>query len=440
MTTDIEQKRMPIGDSTGSPKRSPSDGNRRDGLETAGYTPRHGIAAGLLTGGGDKPYALGLASALAAQNIRLDFIGSDEIDGPELHETPSVNFLNLRGNQKANVGFARKALRLLAYYGRLVRYAAKAEPRVLHILWNERFEYFDRTALMIYYRLLGKRIVLTAHNVNAGKRDGNDTVLNRLTLRAQYRLAHHIFVHTEKMQRELVTDFGISAKKVSVIPFGINKTVPNTLLTAAEAKRRFGLDQRHKVILFFGNIAPYKGTEHLVAAFGEIVHRDPDYRLIIAGRPKDCDKYWAMIRQTIVRNGLEDQIIQRIEYIPDEAVEDYFKAADVLVLPYTHIFQSGVLFLGYNFGLPVIATDVGSMREDIVEGETGFLCGAGDARELARKIEEYFKSDLFKQLETRRIKIQEFANERYSWDKVGENTARVYAGLLGRRSSASAII
>jgi glycosyltransferase involved in cell wall biosynthesis len=53
-------------------------------------------------------------------------------------------------------------------------------------------------------------------------------------------------------------------------------------------------------------------------------------------------------------------------------MEVYLKAADVMVLPYNEIFQSGVLFLGYSFGLPVIATDVGSFREEIVEGERGF--------------------------------------------------------------------
>ena len=53
------------------------------------------------------------------------------------------------------------------YYAKLIRYAATAEPRIFHILWNNKFEYFDRTLLMLYYRLLGKKIVLTAHNVNA---------------------------------------------------------------------------------------------------------------------------------------------------------------------------------------------------------------------------------------------------------------------------------
>ena len=55
------------------------------------------------------------------------------------------------------------------YYAKLIRYAATAKPKIFHILWNNKFELFDRTVLMLYYRLLGKRIVLTAHNVNAGQ-------------------------------------------------------------------------------------------------------------------------------------------------------------------------------------------------------------------------------------------------------------------------------
>ena len=68
------------------------------------------------------------------------------------------------------------------YYAKLIRYAATAKPRIFHILWNNKFEFFDRTLLMLYYRLLGKKIVLTVHNVNAGRRDSKDTRLNRLTL------------------------------------------------------------------------------------------------------------------------------------------------------------------------------------------------------------------------------------------------------------------
>src|SRR6185503_19043787 len=153
------------------------------------------IHVALLTAGRDKPYALGLASTLIARGIRLDFIGSDEVDGPELHNTPLVRFLNLRGDQRENAPLLNKIVRVLAYYSRLVRYVAAASPPVLHILWNNKFELFDRTVLMLFYRLLGKKIVLTAHNVNAGERDSKDDWINRRSLAIQYGLAHHIFVH-----------------------------------------------------------------------------------------------------------------------------------------------------------------------------------------------------------------------------------------------------
>src|SRR5207248_4189210 len=117
------------------------------------------------------------------------------------------------------------------------------------------------------YKLLGKRIVLPVHNVNAGKRDSNDSWLNRLSLKVQYNLSDHLFVHTDGMKREMISEFHIPESKVSVIPFGINNTVPNTGLSSAEAKRRLGVNRSDKTMLFFGNIAPYKGLEYLISAF-----------------------------------------------------------------------------------------------------------------------------------------------------------------------------
>jgi len=215
-----------------------------------------------------------------------------------------------------------------------------------------------------------------------------------------------------------------------VIPFGINNTVPYTQLTSAEAKQRLGLTAREKAVLFFGNIAPYKGLEHLVEAIALLGRQDPHYRLIIAGRPKNCVTYWEEIRQQISRSGLHSNFIERIEFIPDEETEIYFKAADVLVLPYKHIFQSGVLFLGYNFGLPVIASDAGSLRDEIVEGRTGFVYRAQDQVDLAKVIAAYFSSELFKDLNQRRHEIQAYAHERHSWKNVAKITTRVYSRLL----------
>src|SRR6476659_9926684 len=76
----------------------------------------------LLTGGQDKPYALGLGMALATEGILLDFIGSNEVDSPELRARPQVQFLNLRGDQSRNVSRIAKIRRVLSYYVRLIRY------------------------------------------------------------------------------------------------------------------------------------------------------------------------------------------------------------------------------------------------------------------------------------------------------------------------------
>src|SRR5207248_162400 len=154
------------------------------------------------------------------------------------------------------------------------------------------------------------------------------------------------------------------------------------------------------------------------------------YRLLIVGRPKGSKDYWTQIEGTIRRSCVRDRIIEIIEYVPDEATELYFKAADVLILPYAHVFQSGVLFLAYSFGLPAIAADVGTLKEEIVEGETGLVFKPRDSLDLARKIDKYFNSELFRNLETRRAEIKAYANEQYSWDKVVAVTTSVYSRLL----------
>jgi glycosyltransferase involved in cell wall biosynthesis len=388
------------------------------------------IAVTLLTGGGDRPYAFGLATELISKRAALDLIASDELDCPDLNGAPGVKFLNLRGDQRPDASFVKKMTRVLMYYAKLIRYAAAAEPKIFHILWNNKFLFFDRTLLTLYYKLLGKKVVLTLHNVNAGRRDSSDSSLNRISLRAQYRLADHTFVHTEKMKSELLEEFGVQGSRVTVIPFGINNSVPNTNLTPIEAKRRLGISDAEKTILFFGNIAPYKGLEYLVEAFQRLVAGHDDYRLIIAGRPKNCETYWTTLREAIRSNALGGRVLLREDYIPDDETEVYFKAADVLALPYRHIYQSGVLFLGYSFGLPVLAADVGSLKDDIVEGKNGFVFKPEDSVDLARTIEQYFASDLYADLDARRQEIKDNAKERHSWDVVGRMTMSVYAGLL----------
>jgi glycosyltransferase involved in cell wall biosynthesis len=409
------------------------DMERRNAEELSNSKPlgaARDISVALLTGGGDKPYAFGLSMELLSKGASLDLIGSDDLDFPEFRNKPEVNFLNLRGDQRSDTSTIEKVSRVLKYYIKLIRYAATSRAMIFHILWNNKFQVFDRTLLMLYYKLLRKKVAFTAHNVNAGRRDSKDTPLNRLTLRIQYRLADHVFVHTTKMKDELTEEFGVQGTRITVIPFGINNAVPNTCISQSEARQRLGIPGDKKTILFFGNITPYKGLEYLVAAFRKVLARRDDCRLIISGRPVNCEKYWDDVREKIVNEVKEGSIFLRADFIPDNETELYFKAADVLVLPYTHVYQSGVLFLGYSFGLPVLVSDVGSLQEEVIEGKTGFVFKPEDPTDLARTIERYFASDLFKDLSRRRREIRDFAVERHSWNVVGQQTMAVYAELL----------
>jgi glycosyltransferase involved in cell wall biosynthesis len=408
-----------------------------------GFTDRSGVAAknpsalgiirvGLLTGCDDKTYAYGLTDALVEKGVAIDFVGSDSLDSPHLHTNSLIHFLNLRGDQNEKAGAFKKVVRVAQYYARLLTYACAPRPRLFHILWHNKFELIDRTILLVYYKLTGKKIVFTAHNVNARERDSKDSWLNRRTLSFQYRMVDHIFVHTNQMKNQLLNAFSVPSEKVTVIPFGINSVYPSTVITARAAKERLGLRETERTVLFFGQIAPYKGLEYLVSAITRLKDAEP-IRLIIAGKVKPGFKeYWSRIEREIALSPVRDRIIQKIHFIPDEDVEVYFKAADVLVLPYTHIFQSGLPFLAYNFGLPVIASDVGELRDDVLEGRTGFIFRPRDPADLAEKIESYFSSDLYSGLEARRQEIRDFATERYSWAKVGEATTAVYQTLLAR--------
>lgn len=386
----------------------------------------------LLTGGDASPhYVLGLLSGLISLGIKVDFIGSDAVKDAQGIKSQNVTFYNLRGDQNPNAPIKEKMCRVLKYYFKLVKYAAKTDSRVFHIQWLNKFTHFDRTFLNIYYEMLGKKVVFTAHNINAEERDGKSTFINRLSLKCMYGIVGHIIVHTKKMKAQLIEVFNIRENKVTVIPHGILNIVPNTELTTMEAKQKLALKGNDKVLLFFGRIAPYKGLEYLMLALVKLKEKYNDLRLIIAGRVnRKSGVYWENINRIIEERDLTDYIIRKIGFIPDEEIEVYYKCADVLILPYKNIFQTGVTFLSYSFGLPVIASDVGSLREDIVEGKTGFVCQPENPEDLAEKIELYFDSALYRNLEGNREKIIKYANEKYSWEKIGEKTCAVYRNLL----------
>ena len=387
----------------------------------------------LLTGGKDPHYVKGLARQLAGRDVEVEVVGgADEMIAVD-SGAGNVVLRDLVGNLDPNAGWLTKAIRVMKYYATLVLFIARSDAKLFHILWFRKFPQAERLVLTLYLKLLRKKLVFTAHNVDDRARDGRGGgAFHALSLRLLYRLADHIFVHTDSMKLELTEDFRIPGERTTVVPLGVNDVIPVATTTPAIAREKLGLAPDARVLLFFGNIAPYKGVEDLIRALAALVKDDDRFMLLIVGRVKDrsCEPYWRDLERLIVELGIGHHVQHEVRYVHDDEVGLFFRAADVSVLPYRRVYQSGVLGLSYAQGLPVIAADVASMKDDIVEDQTGFLFKAGEWCDLAAKIRAYYVSNLFKELEAKRVAITMHGGERFSWATNAERTRAVYEELL----------
>lgn len=155
----------------------------------------------------------------------------------------------------------------------------------------------------------------------------------------------------------------------------------------SKAREMLGIPVNKKVLLFFGFIRDYKGLDILIDALSLL---DSDYVLIIAGEVYgNFEKY----QEQINRLNLQHRIILNVRYISDQEVPVFFSAADVCVLPYRSATQSGITAISYNFNLPVIATDVGGLKEIIQERNTGIIVPNAEAEYISEAINKYFVED-----------------------------------------------
>ena len=379
---------------------------------------------------GEKHYQASLTYALLKQDIQLDLICSTELENFLKIDSSNLNVLNLRGSGDTKANLLQKIIRVIRFYIRLVLYTIRTDSKIFHIQWDNKILFIDRVVLLFFYHVMGKKVIYTAHNVDNFGRYGKTPLINRVTLSYFYKKLDHIIVHTQKSKDELSNTYPNSSHKISVVPHGINLQVPNTELDQAAARKKLDIDINKKVLLFFGGIDPYKGVELLLEAFNEISSTKEDFYLIVVGRPHNCKKYVDYLLNFINSNSLQKKIFLKLAFIPDSEIELYFKAADCVVLPYKKIYQSGVLFLAYGFGLPVIANNVGNFDEDIINEKTGYVCYENTAQDLANKIIYFFNSGLFRNRAQTSIFIKNYAKEKYSWDVIASQTVKLYKYML----------
>lgn len=190
-------------------------------------------------------------------------------------------------------------------------------------------------------------------------------------------------------------------------------------ISKEEACKKLGLDSAVTYLLFFGFIRHYKGLDLLLDSIADQRFAGRNLKLIIAGEfYEDRNKY----DEQIEKLDIEDRLIRRHEFIPNDLVSAYFSAADLIVQTYHSATQSGVTQVAYHFNKPVLVTDVGGMREYVTNNETGYLVKP-DKKDVADKIEEFLKEDK-NQFNTG---IEE-AKKRFSWKNLVESISKVAFG------------
>jgi glycosyltransferase involved in cell wall biosynthesis len=118
-------------------------------------------------------------------------------------------------------------------------------------------------------------------------------------------------------------------------------------------------------------------------------------------------------------------ITKHLSYIKDEDIEYYFNAADATVLPYKEASQSGVLFMSYTYGIPVIVPDIGEFPEDIIPGKTGYVFKANDYHDLADTLLRFTKEENISGPVSKEF-IRNFALNNYSWDDSCNELVNAY--------------
>ena len=180
-------------------------------------------------------------------------------------------------------------------------------------------------------------------------------------------------------------------------------------LPREEALRALGLDPSRKTLLFFGLIRDYKGLDILLEAFGTLPE---DYQLVVAGEPYGSfEKYRRLI------DGLpcgKARIRVFPEYIRDSEVKKFFSGADLAVLPYRSATQSGIGAIACHFGVPLLVTDVGGLKESVEARGTGIVAASADALSVREQILRYFASPA---LQERCKAATESERRRLGWDR-----------------------
>ncbi len=296
----------------------------------------------------DNPYWAMLASGLREAGIEL-------LDEPESHKLVWL-FKN------------RNKVDVLHFHYFQSLYCNSGHTRA-------RLVYVTKFALyLLLARLLGYRTVLTLHNLKP-THPLKPGWIDFLGHWVAVNFTERVIVHCREARRLLTALYGRKRNVLEVSHPNYIGYYPNRI-SKGEARNKLNLPEKARVFLFLGGVRPNKGIETLIRAFMGL--DGEDLILLVAGKPDKKNRYAEQL-QLLAES--DPRIRFLFGFIPDDELQVFFNACDVVVLPFSSILTSGSAILAMSFARSVIAPRMGCLPE-LLEPEAGWLFEPGSEESL----------------------------------------------------------
>lgn len=257
--------------------------------------------------------------------------------------------------------------------------------------------------LLLVKLLSNTEITLLCHNVLPHE----SVPLQKPLTRIVFWLADNVIVHGSTETNLAATMIDRSC--ITQLYHPLFDVLPESAATVSAKKQ----SSRSLKMLVFGAIRPYKGTSLLLNTIANLKEQGFDLELQIAGEPFDNEHETVLSR--IESLGLANIVKTRFGYIPNEDIKPLFESCDVALYPYLSATQSGSLAMAYACGVPVIATEVGGLKDVVSEGVSGYRSPPSEEG-LEQAIKKFIDAPIASDT------VLQFAEEELSWEK--------YAGVL----------
>jgi D-inositol-3-phosphate glycosyltransferase len=250
-----------------------------------------------------------------------------------------------------------------------------------------------------------------------------EPALRIIAEREMVRDCHRIIAATEKGKEELVSYYGASPEKISVIPCGVNLELFRHL-DKEEARKNLGFNGDN-IILFVGRIDPLKGIDRLLMALPRLDTRRK-LKLLVIGGDKDSQAEVERL-QRLSRSLRIQDAVTFTGIVDQKKLPLYYSAADVCVIPSYYESFGLVALESLACGTPIVATRVGGMEGVINQGQNGYMVEDNTPLRLADRIAALLSQ---KEADLRSAGSIRASVEGFSWSDIAEAIIPEYRTLI----------